>query len=197
MAEITLITGGTRSGKSSFALELAESFSQERRFFIATCPVVDSEMGARVARHQQERLGRGWQTFEEERFLTKVIAEELPDSPGVVLLDCLTLWINNIFYHTEKSGKYISDKDITSLCSEVIAAMKSSPHIFVVVSNEVGLGIVPDNSLARKYRDLVGTANQCFGQKSERVVLVSCGIPLYLKGGAVNTACPKGEDYAA
>ncbi len=182
MAEITLITGGSRSGKSSFALELAESFSQNQRLFIATCPVVDGEMEERVRRHKEERLGRGWQTFEEELDPTRLIASDLPNSPGVVLLDCLTLWINNLLYHAEESGKEIFDKDMASLCSELIATMKASPYTFVVVGNEVGLGIVPENPLARKYRDLVGTANQCFGREAAQVVLVSCGIPLYIKG---------------
>ncbi len=87
MAEITLVTGGTRSGKSSFALELAESLAKRQRIFIATCPAVDGEMAARVALHQQQRLGRGWQTIEEELELADLIAEKLPASAGVVLLD--------------------------------------------------------------------------------------------------------------
>ncbi len=177
MAEIILITGGSRSGKSRFALELAESFSQDQRLFIATCPAVDGEMDERICRHKEERQGRGWQTFEEELDPAKLITNDLPNSPGVVLLDCLTLWINNLLYHVEESSK-----DIASLCLELIAAMKASSHMFVVVSNEVGLGIVPENPLARKYRDLVGTANQCFGREAAQVILVSCGIPLYIKG---------------
>ncbi len=182
MAEITLITGGSRSGKSSFALELAESFSHHQRLFIATCPAVDGEMEERVRRHKEERLGRGWQTFEEELDPARLIANDLPNSSGVVLLDCLTLWINNLLYHADKVEKDFSDKDIAILCSELISVMKASPHSFIVVSNEVGLGIVPENPLSRKYRDLVGTANQCFGREAGKVILVSCGIPLYIKG---------------
>lgn len=182
MAEMTFVTGGARSGKSSFALEFAESLSEQERFFIATCPRVDGEMEERVTRHQQERLGRDWETIEEDIELARLVTERLSSGFGVVLLDCLTLWINNLLFQAEKTGKSIGDNEVAQLCDDLIGAISLSPYQFVVVSNEVGLGIIPDNPLARKYRDLVGTANQCFGRNAERVVLVSCGIPLYIKG---------------
>lgn len=181
MGKITLVTGGARSGKSSFALDLAESVCEKPRLFIATCPAVDREMGERVVRHKAERCGRGWQTFEEELEPARLIAAGLPTVPGVVLLDCLTLWINNLLYQSEHSGGSLDDDLVAQRCDALIAAMAAGPHQYIVVSNEVGLGIVPDNPLARRYRDLVGTANQCFGRRAGRVVLVSCGVPLYLK----------------
>jgi adenosylcobinamide kinase/adenosylcobinamide-phosphate guanylyltransferase len=182
MGKITLITGGARSGKSSYALERAEAVSK-KRFFIATCPSLDEEMNCRVTRHKEERAGRGWETFEEERDIAQVVRERLPAEPGVVLLDCITLWVNNILFTAEGEHRETTDSIIRVAAEAFIAEMVSSPHRFFVVTNEVGLGIVPDNRLARLYRDLVGTANQTLGKAADEVVLVSCGIPLVIKKG--------------
>jgi len=179
MANIILITGGARSGKSSYALELAESIST-KRLFVATCPTIDPEMSERVRRHQEERRGRGWETIESETDLTAVFSNK---SIGfdVVLLDCITLWVNNILFADEKNSAEFTDGHIAALCNEWLEAAKKSACTVICVTNEVGLGIVPDNALARKYRDLVGTCNQLIGRNSSEVVLVSCGIPLFLK----------------
>lgn len=179
MKKLVLITGGARSGKSSYALELAESLG-ERRLFVATCPSVDPEMSERVRRHKEERRGRGWETNECEVELDQVF-ENLGSQFDVILIDCLTLWVNNILYYFERKGQVVDDHDIKRLCSSWLQAAKKFPGTIICVSNEVGLGIVPDNSLARKYRDLVGTSNQFVGRNADEVALVSCGIPLYLK----------------
>ena len=179
MAKIILVTGGARSGKSSYALERAESLSI-KRLFVATCPKVDEEMSQRVRRHQLERHGRGWVTIESEIDLSSVFLEHAIGF-DVVLIDCLTLWVNNILYNAEGKGTDVDDYHIGTLCREWLDAAHHFAGTVICVTNEVGLGIVPDNALARKYRDLVGTCNQTIGRKADEVILVSCGIPLKIK----------------
>jgi adenosylcobinamide kinase / adenosylcobinamide-phosphate guanylyltransferase len=183
MARLVLITGGARSGKSSYALELAEAFGR-KRLFIATCPKVDGEMTERVERHKEERQGRGWITVECETDLGTLFPIRVSDF-DVVLLDCVTLWVNNILYKHDSFGTSIDDRLIGQLCREWLDKTVNYSGTVVCVTNEVGLGIVPDNALARKYRDLVGTCNQIIGKKADEVILVSCGIPLYLKNRKV------------
>lgn len=180
MARILLITGGARSGKSAYALTRGEALAG-RRLFIATCPAVDSEMGERVRRHREERRGRGWETIEEEFDLGKVLA-----GPGqnyaVLLIDCLTLWVNNLLHlHQTVAGEEFTDRRLVEHCRLWLEAIEDHPGTLICVTNEVGQGIVPDNPLARQYRDLVGTANQFFGKTADEVILVSCGIALPLK----------------
>ncbi|MGB3212016.1 MAG: bifunctional adenosylcobinamide kinase/adenosylcobinamide-phosphate guanylyltransferase [Desulforhopalus sp.] len=179
MAKIILITGGARSGKSSYALELAESMSAYR-LFVATCPKVDPEMSERVERHQQERKGRGWSTIEQETDLTAIFKDHW-ERYDVVLIDCITLWVNNILFDASGHGHPIDDKRICMLCDEWLQSTKDFAGTVLCVTNEVGLGIVPENALARKYRDLVGTCNQMIGKNASQVILISCGIPLFLK----------------
>jgi adenosylcobinamide kinase / adenosylcobinamide-phosphate guanylyltransferase len=182
MAKLILITGGARSGKSSHALELAETLGS-KRLFVATCPSIDGEMTERVNRHRQERQGRGWATVECATELGRVFTSQAKGF-DVVLVDCVTLWVNNILYSHDQSGTTIDDLSIGQLCRGWLDKTVSYPGTVVCVTNEVGLGIVPDNVLARKYRDLVGTCNQIIGKKANEVILVSCGIPLYLKRNA-------------
>jgi adenosylcobinamide kinase/adenosylcobinamide-phosphate guanylyltransferase len=179
MARLILITGGARSGKSSHALEIAENFGG-KRLFVATCPSIDGEMTERVRRHKEERQGRGWTTVECETELATLFPAQARGF-DVVLLDCVTLWVNNILYKHDRSWVAIDDRLIGQLCREWLDKTAHYPGTVVCVTNEVGLGIVPDNALARKYRDLVGTCNQIIGKKADEVILVSCGIPLYLK----------------
>lgn len=179
MSKIILVTGGARSGKSSFALECCEAIS-EKRLFIATCPKIDPEMSDRVRRHQEERKGRGWVTKETTVDLESVFSHEC-DGYGVILLDCLTLWVNNVLFESENSAELISDHVIRDNTLGWLSKAKELDATLVCVTNEVGLGIVPENALARKYRDLVGTVNQTIGRMADEVVLVSCGVPLYLK----------------
>lgn len=179
MAKIILVTGGARSGKSSYALERAESLST-KRLFVATCPKVDSEMSERVRRHQEERSGRGWVTIETKTDLSAVFLKN-KDCFDVVLLDCITLWVNNILFTAGGRGTEIDDHRIGVLCNEWLEAARRFAGTVICVTNEVGLGIVPDNALARKYRDLVGTCNQLIGRNANEVILVSCGVPFTLK----------------
>ena len=178
MAEIILITGGARSGKSRHAQVLAETLPGER-IFIATSPVIDEEMRKRIERHQAERQGQGWETFEEELDPAAVLAGH-PEAK-VVLLDCLTLWVSNLLFAAEEP-EYFTEAKIGELAAELVAAAQQRRGTVLIVTNEVGLGIVPENPLARRYRDLVGRCNQTVAAGADRVDLVTCGIPLTIKG---------------
>jgi adenosylcobinamide kinase/adenosylcobinamide-phosphate guanylyltransferase len=179
MSTIILVTGGARSGKSSYALELAESLS-DNRLFVATCPTIDDEMNMRILRHQRERAGRGWKTLEIESDLAAVLKKNCSDYK-VILVDCITLWINNLLFAGEHQSRDINDQYLVGLIDEWIDIVRQSPVTLICVTNEVGLGIIPDNPVARKYRDLVGSANQAIAAAADEVTLISCGLPLSLK----------------
>ena len=179
MGKLILYTGGARSGKSSLALARAEEIGA-RRLFVATCPVVDGEMNDRVERHREERRGRGWQTLECELELAGLFPQAVAGFE-VVVIDCITLWVNNLLYRYDTSAKLFDDPAVAARCREWLAASASYGGTLICVTNEVGLGIVPDNALARRYRDLVGTCNQLLAARAEEVILVSCGLPLSLK----------------
>ncbi len=175
---ITLITGGSRSGKSAFAQQQAEQINTPR-LFIATCPRIDPEMDERIHRHQQDREGLGWQTAE----VPLRLAEELERTPAgtTVLIDCLTLWINNLMYEAEQQEQEVSEDQMSTLAEELARAARNHQGQVFIVTNEVGLGIVPDNPLVRRYRDLVGRCNQVIAAFADHVFLVSCGISLQIK----------------
>ncbi|MBU0483545.1 MAG: bifunctional adenosylcobinamide kinase/adenosylcobinamide-phosphate guanylyltransferase [Proteobacteria bacterium] len=178
MAEIILITGGARSGKSRYAQTRAEALPGVRAY-IATCPVLDSEMGDRIKRHQKDRHGLGWQTIEETVDLAGLLATE--DGFDLVLIDCLTLWINNLLY-TEGTIPSLNEDRISTLCHELIAVCRQRTGTVIMVTNEVGSGIVPENQVARRYRDLVGRCNQVIAAAADELVLVVCGQSLKIKG---------------
>lgn len=176
MAEIILITGGARSGKSRHAQQLGESLPG-KKLFIATCPVIDAEMGKRIERHRQDRQGAGWQTVEE----TINLAQALTANPAaeVVLIDCLTLWINNLLF--TDAGNMLDEDAVSVQVSKLLAACAARPGVVIMVTNEVGLGIVPENILARRYRDLVGRCNQEIAAIADKVIMSICGIPVNIK----------------
>lgn len=179
MAHIVLITGGCRSGKSAHAQKLAEEIAG-RRIYIATCPVLDEEMRQRIERHVRQRTGRGWQTVEEQTRLAEAIASA--KASEVVLVDCLTLWVNNLVYDAQQRGEQLSEEEVTVQCHAVLKACREHTGTIILVTNEVGMGIVPENALARRYRDLVGRCNQVMAAGADAVTLLACGIPLVLKG---------------
>jgi len=178
VGRLILVTGGARSGKSDFALQLAQALPGPR-CFIATCPVVDAEMEERIARHRQERAGSDWQTVEEQTDIA-IVLQGRKDS-CVCLVDCLTLWVNNLLYHSEQAGKLFADTEMRRQCALLLQAANEYPGTVICVTNEVGMGVVPDNPAARLYRDLVGRCNRMVAAAADEVVLVSCGIPLRLK----------------
>jgi len=178
VGRLILVTGGARSGKSDYALQRAQELPGPR-CFIATCPVVDSEMAERIARHREERAGTEWQTVEEQTDIATVLQER--KDCGVCLIDCLTLWVNNLLYHAEQSKKIFLDTEMRRQCAFLLRAAQEHPGTVICVTNEVGMGIVPDNPAARLYRDLVGRCNRMAAAAADEVILVSCGIPLQLK----------------
>ena len=189
MGKIILITGGCRSGKSAHAQHTAESLAG-RHVYLATCPVSDEEMRARIARHQQQRRRHDWETVEEQVDLAGAILRtgsgtgSENDTGTIVLVDCLTLWVNNLMYEADRRGEHIEEDEVERLASQVLDVCKEHDPTVLFVTNEVGMGIVPDNALSRRYRDLVGRCNQVMAAGADEVRLVACGIPLILKGGA-------------
>jgi len=135
-------------------------------------------MKQRILLHQQDREGKGWHTVEEQLDLATVILEQQYD---VFLIDCLTLWVNNVLYLIEKKGKSCTERTIAAVSDQLIAAVQSVDSTVILVTNEVGMSIVPENESARLYRDLVGRCNQIFGRAADEVVVVQCGVPLKIK----------------
>ena len=178
MGRIVLVTGGSRSGKSRFAQDYAEA-AAPHRLFIATCPVIDAEMDARIERHRRDRAGRGWHTVEEQLHPDEAVRRH-PDA-GVILIDCLTLWVNNRMFH-ETAGAPMTEDGMGRAAQGLAEACRSHPGVTVLVTNEIGLGIIPDNPLSRRYRDLVGRCNQVIAAAADAVVLAVCGCPLVVKG---------------
>lgn len=178
MARVILVTGGARSGKSAYALELAETLDGEKAF-LATCPLVDEETWQRIRRHQQARSRASWHTIEETTDLVGVLKRS--DGYQVVLVDCLTLWINNLMHEAQEDGQRIGEEHIAEMSRELLAACSERDGTVIFVTNEVGMGIVPDNALARRYRDLAGRCSQVMAAGADAVTFVACGIPLDLK----------------
>ncbi|MDQ5986615.1 MAG: Bifunctional adenosylcobalamin biosynthesis protein CobP [Syntrophus sp. SKADARSKE-3] len=179
MASIVFITGGGRSGKSAFAQGLAEAIP-EARVYLATAPVLDKEMARRIARHQADRKAGGWKTVEETLDIAGVMMK-IPDG-ATVLVDCLTLWINNLMYTAERQGADVTEDYIADVCLNVIAACKRREGTVIFVTNEVGMGIIPDNSSSRLFRDLAGRCNQIMAAAADKVIFMVSGLPLHLKG---------------
>jgi len=177
MAEIILVTGGARSGKSAYAQARAEKMQPER-VFIATCPVVDTEMAERIRRHQKARSESGWRTVEETTALSRVLGQ--CRDCGVVLIDCLTLWVNNLLFSPDEEHRLDEDR-MARLGRELVESALALSCPVIMVTNEVGLGIVPENGLARRYRDLVGRLNQTIGAAAAEVILVVAGQSLTIK----------------
>jgi adenosylcobinamide kinase / adenosylcobinamide-phosphate guanylyltransferase len=178
MALILLVTGGSRSGKSDYALRLAGALPGPRAF-VATCPLVDDETAERVRRHLQARNATEWETIEEQTDIAGALLRNQGFS--VFLVDCLTLWINNLMYQALQSGTVIHEEEIVDRCAEVLGVCSSIPGTVIFVTNEVGWGIVPETAMSRLYRDMVGRCNQVVAQAADQVTLVTCGIPMTLK----------------
>jgi adenosylcobinamide kinase / adenosylcobinamide-phosphate guanylyltransferase len=179
MARVILITGGARSGKSDYARRLAEALPGPRAF-VATCPPLDDEMRERIRKHRLERVKSDWHTIEEPLEPAKTLWSASGDF-AVFLVDCLTLWINNLLYRAEQQGLVLAEEEMERTCDELLAACARVQGTVIFVTNEVGLSIVPENKLSRLYRDLVGTCNQRMARGADEVYLVTCGIPLTLK----------------
>jgi len=166
MGRVTLVLGGARSGKSRHAEALARPRGGKATY-IATAEATDDEMAARIARHREAR-GMGWHTIEAPLDLAGAVAA----GGGPMLIDCITVWIGNLMHH----GRDVA-AEVARLC-DVVARARAP---VVIVSNEAGLGIVPDNAMARRFRDHQGEANQKLAAIADEVILVAAGLPLHLK----------------
>ena len=172
MGKLTLITGGTRSGKSRWAVRLAAEREEPVTFVATLIPGDEAEMRERVKRHQADRPA-DWETVEEERDLAHVFGETI--RTGTVIVDCLTLYVSNLLL----DGR--SDEEILRNVARACEQMKRSHAEIIVVTNEVGWGIVPDHAMGRRFRDVAGLVNQKVAEAADEVYLVSCGIPIRIK----------------
>jgi adenosylcobinamide kinase / adenosylcobinamide-phosphate guanylyltransferase len=187
---VTLVTGGARSGKSRFALALAEETASSR-VYVATAEPLDDEMRRRIERHRAER-GEGWSTVEEPVDLGGALAA-LPAGAEFAVVDCLTVWLGNLLHRrgSQEGGPLadlprrpdLADPAAFPEIAALLALLDAPPCPLVLVTNEVGWGIVPDNPLARAFRDLAGRVNEEAARRAERVVLMVAGRPLELPRG--------------
>jgi adenosylcobinamide kinase/adenosylcobinamide-phosphate guanylyltransferase len=169
LSPLTLVVGGARSGKSAFAEALVTASGRPRRY-VATAEAWDDEMRQRIAQHQRDR-GGDWVTVEAPLDLTAALAGARADE--AVLVDCATLWLTN---------HLLADHDIAVETERLLRALEACPAPVLVVSNETGWGIVPENALARRFRDEQGRLNQRLAQRASLVVTVIAGLPMVLKG---------------
>lgn len=173
MKRIVFILGGCRSGKSRHAIVLAEGYTDRKKIFVATATPGDEEMTARIAKHRADR-GPDWTTVETPVRLPECIADVGRDE-NVVLVDCLTLWLNNLLMEKRDADR------IRQETARLVTALQGVAGPVIVVSNEVGAGIVPENPLTRRFRDEMGAINQAIAACADTVVLMVAGIPVKVK----------------
>lgn len=164
------VLGGARSGKSRHAEALVRSLSPGPWTYIATAQAFDAEMEERIARHRADR-GDGWVTVEAPHDLAGALVSA-GGGPGAVLVDCLTLWLTN---------RLLAEADLSAETDAFVAVLRRTAAPVVLVSNEVGLGIVPDNALSRRFRDAAGRLHQAVATTADRVTLVVAGLPVAVK----------------
>ena len=175
--QIILLLGGARSGKSHYAQQLAMELDS-KALFVATGEALDEEMQARIAEHKKDRP-QNWRTLEIPTGIGNGIEKGIGDA-GVVIIDCLTLLISNLLH--DETDYPEAEKRVTSEINELIAIMDRLDASFIIVSNEVGMGLVPDNKLGRIYRDLLGKANQLLASHATEVYLMVACLPVQVKG---------------
>ncbi len=166
---LTFVLGGAASGKSSFAEQLVVS-SEKKRVYLATSQVFDDEMKNKVRKHVAQR-GVGWETIEAPLDLSDALGRLGADQ--ICLIDCATMWLSN---------NLLAENDLEQAQAELLEAVQNCPAQILIVSNEVGHGIVPDNALARKFREAQGQLNISLAAQADLVVQVTAGLPLVLKG---------------
>ncbi len=176
--QLTLILGGARSGKSTYAEKLAATYGP-RVLYLATAEAGDEEMAERIAVHRAVRPDT-WQTLEAPHNVGDALST-INSSPDVVLLDCLTLWVTNILLAMEDQPPADIEKTVKIETDKLLATRNQLEFPLIVVSNEVGLGLVPDYPLGRIYRDMLGRANQLLAQHADRVIFMVAGLPMIVK----------------
>ena len=175
MGKIIFVIGATRSGKSAFAVETAKKIDAGRVVFAATCVPEDSQMRVRVAFHRKARPS-AWKTVEAGADLLTAL-KKLSLGFKVVIIDCLTLFVSRLLMEG------LEEKMIINKVRKLALFASKTPRTTIIVSNEVGAGIVPANDLARRFRDLAGTANQIVAKEADEVYLVVAGIPVKIQSG--------------
>lgn len=173
MSDIIFITGGARSGKSNFAVKLA-SKAEGKIAFIATAIAVDEEMKRRIILHKESRP-KEWTTVEEPLDLAKAI-ESVSDH-DVIIIDCITLYLSNLMFNAD----LIDEELILDEVRKMIRSAKSFHGTVIIISNELGMGIVPQNRIAREFRDIAGRANQIIADTANKVYVCFSGIPIQIK----------------
>ena len=180
MGQLMLVLGGARSGKSAYAQRLAQALGGEQVLFVATAEAGDEEMARRIARHQQARPA-AWRTVE----APLAVAQTLHASHGtarVVLVDCLSLLVSNVLMPLgDPLDLEAAEGALRQEVDRLLNLAQTSPATWIVVSNEVGLGLVPETPLGRVYRDLLGQANQTFAACAQAVYLLVAGLPIEVK----------------
>lgn len=172
MKKLILILGGARSGKSSYAVELAKKF-KKKVAFIATATSFDEEMKKRIELHKTSRP-RQWKLIEEGKNIVQILPA-IKDKYEIVLIDCLGLLVSNLL------ADNLKDKEIERRINKLIDAILKVNFTTIIVSNEVGSGIVPVNPLARRFRNLLGLSNQMIAKKADKVIFMQAGIPVIIK----------------
>ena len=168
-----LVLGGARSGKSAYALQRAQEW-EGRLVYLATAEAKDKEMRQRISRHRAQRRNSRWLTIEEPVELVWQL-KELDEGVGSVVLDCVTLWVSNAILSNQQEA-------LENQVAELVEEIPLFSFHFLAVSNEVGLGLVPDNPLGREYRDLLGSVNQQLAKTCNEVIFMTAGLPMKLKG---------------
>ena len=185
---LILLLGGARGGKSSYALRLAaerERASGSKVCFIATAQGLDEEMTARITCHRSERPS-GWRTIEEPWQIDEALRQT--DEAGIVVVDCLTLFVSNWLMRHE--DEHDCEQVVREITRDFLEHARASRQTIICVSNEVGLGLVPDTRMGRVFRDLLGRVNQNFAAAADEVYLMVAGLPLKLKPGAETSLAP-------
>lgn len=177
MGRLILVLGGARSGKSAYAQRLAQELGGDAVLFVATAEAGDEEMAQRIAQHRQSRPAR-WRTLECPRHIGATLRAELNGMAVVVVVDCLTLWVSNVLLALDAAAAASAVRQEIEMLLQVC---RTSNAIFIVVSNEVGLGLVPDTPLGRLYRDLLGQANQTLAAAAQAVYLMVAGLAVDVK----------------
>lgn len=179
MGQLILVLGGARSGKSTFAQQLAEKMGGERVLYVATAKAGDKEMQQHIEKHQRERP-TDWRTLEAQRNVGRAITRHIGDAE-VVLMDCLTMLVSNLLMDVEDASTAETKAKVMTEVQGLTTCAERAPGPLIVVSNEVGMGLVPPYPLGRTYRDLLGQANQALAQKADEVYFMVAGIPIPIK----------------
>ena len=184
MGRLILVLGGARGGKSTFAQQLAQKLGGTQVLYVATAKAGDEEMRQRIEKHQQERPAN-WRTLEAQRNVGQAILDHV-GKVRVILVDCITVLVSNLLMDVEDASTAEAEDKVMAEIQELADCVEAAPGSFIVVSNEVGMGLVPPYPLGRAYRDLLGRTNQVLAQKADKVYLLVAGIPMLIKESATN-----------